>query len=239
MAQTWNVVIRQILLRGNFFAGDQAALAAAYNTALFTDALITDSGAEYPFKAVADGILEAMAMIIGAIGANRESPYRPWFTDDTANIANRGAIPLIGATGAKARYGVISDVRDATDNKPCSFQPRSIVEIAGTARPRFKVNVYEYFADDTTMWHTRTNVKGRIVVWDRAAELTSIIGSNDVATCPLPDDLLPVLEKGALAFIFKDTFNTDQAQINWSQFIPELDKIAGRPMAALEMNPKV
>jgi hypothetical protein len=53
MAEKWNIVIRQILLRGNFLAGDAAQVKTDYETALLiAETQIRNSRAsEYPFTA--------------------------------------------------------------------------------------------------------------------------------------------------------------------------------------------
>lgn len=236
---TWSTVIRQVLLRGNFIAGDKTAVKTTYETALLTDTQITKGGAEYPFLGIVDAFLDAMEIIVGAIGANRESAYRRWFAADTANIASGGQIPTVSSIAAP-RYGVLSNVRDATNGRYLTFQPRVMIRIAKEAtHGRRKRDLYHYFTDDVVIEHTRTNVKAEIVAWSRDAEQTVILADNDTYECPLPNDLLPVLEYGALAFIYRDKFNLEQAVANYNKFAPEVNKIAGKQMAATELPAKI
>lgn len=235
MAQRWNTVLRQILLRGNFFAGTDSLVLAAYNTALQNNASMNNNKAEYPFEAVVDGTLQALIMMIQAIGENRESEYRGDFLDATGNIASGGSIPLFGSLSTRIRYGRISDVRDAASGIYLTHQPRTLVEIGRSIRPRRKLTLHHYFTDDVRVWHTRPQVVAECVTFDKAAERTNMLTLNDTTNCPLAEGLLPVLELGALAFIWRDTFNIEQAVRSWIQFKEELNKIAGKPMASAEL----
>lgn len=236
----WNKAIIQILLRGNFFTGDAATLAASYNTATtLNDAVITKNGAEYSFAAIVDGILQAMGMIILAIGTNRTGEYRDWFNDLTGNIADGGVIPTFGSSSTKLRYGLISDVIDASDSKFCNQQPRNLVEIAKARHPRQKIEPYVAWTDDIVIYHSRTNVKARCVTWDRAAERTAMISSNTTAVCPLPEGLMPLLENLSFFWIRRDTFNAEQSASAWALCQPELNRIAATEIFKPELPAKV
>lgn len=234
---TWADFIRQLLLRGNFFKGDAAALVTLYNTGTFSDAQIVKDGAEFSFNAIIDAILQAHVMMVEAIGQSRDNSLRAWLTVETGNIAPGGAIPT--AISGAARYGIISDVVDATNATPLTPQPRKVVEIARKGHGRSIVPKYYYFTDDVYIWHTRTNVRGRIVAFDRTAERTAMINSNNSATIKLPTGILPDLEHGALAFIYRDTFRIEQAMEHWKIFDQALGRISPKHVHAAEMPPKM
>jgi hypothetical protein len=231
--QTWSTVLRQILLRGNFYAGDQATLATAYATTPITDASITKSGGEYSFLALSDVTLQALAMIIRAIGENRESEHRIWFTQDTPALPTGSQIPTLAADGRSERYGVLANVRDADDDTYLTSKPRRYVRIARSTSRRRKLSLYHYFSDDVIIEHTRSNVKAEIVAWDRQTEAANIV-ANNVSVCPLPDALLPDLEFGVLAFIWRDKFNLEQAMANAQKFAASLNAISGKQVATAE-----
>lgn len=240
MAVKWNSVIRQILLRGNFIAGDIAAVKATYEDTLFDDTHLTNNGAQYPFSAIVDSMLQALTLIVQAIGDNRDSEYRTSFRDFTNILQNGDPIPTIGATGG-SRYGVISNVFDIDNNRPLTFQPRRLIQTANETHGRRKLSLYQYFTDDIVIEHTRPEsggVKAEIVAWDREAEREAMIDRNDNADCPLPDALLPVLEFGSFSYIWRDTFNQEQAVKNWNLFYPEINRIAAKEMAATELPAK-
>lgn len=237
----WNSIIVQTLLKGNFIAGPAATVASNYATAgNLSDANITKAGGEFSFAAIVDAILEAYGMIVGAIGNNVESEYRPWFADDTATILSGGLIPKVGTTG-KPRYGMMSDMRDAADGKTfLSFQPRGLIDVANKFWPRNKQEIYQYWTDNLRVWHTRpAGAIGSIVTWDRPAERALILSANNTTPCPLPDSLIPVLtDFGGLAFIYRDVFNSDSAGAHLQLFQQELLKISGQPPAVTELNTK-
>ena len=243
MARTWSKVLRQILLRGNFFAGDAAATRIAYLTAPLNDSILTRNAAEYPFEAIADGVLQAMTQIVAAIGENRESNFRAPFLADTDPILNGGEIPDVSADG-KPRYGLIRNVREYTDGsedyapRQLTHQPRTLIDIANRQSPRLSDTVFYYFTDDVRIWHTLDAVVAEIVAWDKEAERSAIVNNNATADCPLPDELLPALEFGSLSFIYRDTFNAENAAMNAQRFAPELQRIAGKPSADAELPSK-
>lgn len=235
---TWNSIIRRVLVRGNFFSGDAAQLVTSYDTAHFTQSLVTRNGAEYSFNAIVDSILDAHEMLVTAIGENPQSEYRRWFQDVTASIAHAELIPQTG-TVTKERYGVISDVKDASLNRYLTHQPREMIETAKKGHPRMKLELFHYFTDNVRIWHTRTNVICEIVAWDKAAERAAIIANNEAAVCPMPSALHPALEIGSLAFIQRDAFGAEAAVEAWQQFFPVINKIAGKQIASQELPVKV
>jgi hypothetical protein len=228
MATLWNVVIRQILLQGDFFAGNAAAVKALYDITTFTDTQITKSGAEFPFKAIGDAALQAMTIIVSAIGHNRESQYRPWFQDVTDTLADGVTLPKTGssASGSKQRFGKIGKVKDGSNSRICAHSPKEMVRIADSSHGRFNLNVYRFWTDDVTIHHNRTDVVAECVTWDRATELTYFI-ANNANNCSLPDELIPDLVIGALAFIHKDTFRGTEWKEQWALFAEKVNRIAG------------
>lgn len=234
----WASVIREVLLRGNFFAGDNAAIAASYDTASFSQASITANGGEYSFNALVDSILDAHAWMVKAIGENRNSEHRRWFQDVTASIANGGLIPTTGVT-SKPRFGVISDVKDASDGRFCTEQPRAVIDICNRGHSRVKSEKYYFYSDDVRIFHSRINVVAEIVTWDRAAERSAIIANNGTAQCSMPEGLLPDLINGSLATIYRDTFRFSSAMVHWQVFAESLNRIAGKQIASLDLIQKV
>lgn len=234
----YNTIIRNVLIRGNFFAGDGSALESAYDTTHFSQASITRGDGEYTFNAIVDAILLAHEMLVASIGENRESEYRAWFTEASGNITHGSTIPLVG-TGAKTRYGVISNVKDSSQNIYLTHQPREMVEMARANHSRSITDKYYFFTDDVRIWHTRTNVIADIVTWSKTADRTAILANNNTAACAMPDALIPDLLNGSLAFIFRDIFRMEQALQHWQLFAASLNNIAGKQMASMELPAKV
>lgn len=240
----WSIVIRQILLRGNFLAGSADAVRDAYTDAPLGDTELTKNRAEYPFAAIADSIVQAMSLIVSAIGENRESNHRAAFLADTEPVRSGVVIPRLSSTGAP-RFGLIRDVREHVADAPEGFvprylthQPRAVIDIANKRHKRLRGNFFHFFTDDVRLWHTQDLAIAEIVAWDIEGERNRIYATNNTADCPLPNELLPALEFGALGFIYRDTFNAENAIANWQKFALELNKIAGKPVADLELPQK-
>lgn len=241
MAQTWSSVIIQILIKGNFIKGNPAGVATAYDpSVLLSDSTLTDGGGEFPFGGVVDRILQAMSLIVTAIGSNRQSEYRTAFLEDTAGVASGALIPRVAASSAtKYRFGVLSDVKDGSSGLYLTETAREIVLIARKNHTRQIVKPYQYYTDDTRLWHTRSTAKSEIVAWDKAAERAAMIASNHTSVCPLPDDLLPALEFGSLGVMHRNNFNIQQAEAEFAKFVAEINRIAGKQMPDAELAAKV
>lgn len=244
----WQIILRQILLRGNFLAGDAETLRLAYLKEPLSKLVLTQNGAMYSFEAICDGVIQAMTLILSAIGENRESQHRSAFIQDTAPLVSGAVIPTLSASGA-SRFGVIRDVREYVDPAVIPFgdvilpkylthQPRTLIDVANRQHPRTAGLVYYYYTDDVRLWHTSGFASAEIVACDMERERENLVEANDAELCPLPVELIPALEWGSLAFIQRDTFNAEQAMMNHQKFAAELGRIAGKQVADLELPAK-
>lgn len=212
MAETWDRVFRQVILRGNLLQADDAStLATNYTTALIGQTEMSDRAIMFPKVAVDDAILNAGDRMVGLIGLDKNSPYRSFFAGVTSNVASGAAIPLISST-SKTRVGVIGDVLDASTSKKCVA--KEYQEVIGVGSMTLKQSPHFYYTDNVRIWHTRTNVVIDIVVWDKADQLTLMAqtAGGVRGACPFPQELHEGLVCGALSYLFRGEFNVEQAK---------------------------
>lgn len=215
MAETYEKIFRQVVLRANQLAADDtSALAASYVTSAIGDTQMADRAIEFPAMAINDAILNAGDRLVGAIGMDPYSPYRRFFAGVTANLATGSELPLLDS-GNKTVVGVIGDVRDATSfKKLVSRNYQAVIGVSNLAL--LKQSVHWYYTDNVRIWHTRDNVICDVVVWDKADQLT-LLTTNPRGNCPFPQELHEALVCGALSYIFRSTFNIEQVMI-WRRY---------------------
>lgn len=84
MSATWNVIFRQVALRANQLATDNAtSLATSYAVATIGQTQLADRAIEFPKLAIDDAIVDSCERIVSVIGSNLTSPYRRYFTANT------------------------------------------------------------------------------------------------------------------------------------------------------------
>lgn len=217
MSESYDKIIRQVALRGNLIEPSSAsAMETNYTTALFGSTQLGNRAIEYPITAIYDAILSAGDRLIGLIGLDKNSPYRPHFNSVTSSVATGAVIPLVDST-SKSRVGVIGDVRDASTSK--KLVAKDYQEVIGYSNLTLKQTPHWYFTDNVRIWHTRSNVTLDIVVWDKVDQLTLMAQTSGGAkgNCPFPQDLHEALVCGALSYIFRGDFNSEQVGI-WRQY---------------------
>lgn len=223
MATTYTPIWRQIALRANQFKADSAtALNTAYTATTPGTTELGDRAIEFPKLAIDDAILNAGDDIVTAIGENPKSPYRTHFADVTGNISNDGAIIPTTSNTSKPIVGVLGSIFDATDNRELQDRPLPMVRSAKTVT--LKMSLYYYASDGKRMWHTRTNVYGDCVIWDKEDQL-ALLASTPRGTCPFPHGLHRLLVSGGLTYIFRQGFQVDQVPLHAARFEPDLIRI--------------
>lgn len=124
-------------------------------------------------EAVFSSVEEELAI---AVAMNPLHPWRKNISDQTAAITNGALIPQTGAAGAQI-IGVYGQVLDASDGKALSEsfvleELRRLVENPGTWRV---LPVYAYMIVKPRIYHTRTNVKIDVCVYDVVAQKAAIV----------------------------------------------------------------
>lgn len=204
---TWDTLQRSTILRANQLQADTAAaLATSYTLATIGQTQMSDRAIEFPFVAINDALLDACDRIISAISMNVESPYRTFFAGVSGNISSGLTIPLV-STLSIPRVGMIGTVRDAATTKKMIFRPYE--DVIGVSTMSLKQVPFWYFSDNVRVWHTKSNVILDLVVWDKSTQLTAMSASPR-GDCPFPQDLHETIIAGALSYLFRGDFNTQQ-----------------------------
>lgn len=220
MAETYDKIFREVALRANMLQADAAAtLNTNYNVALIGQTELADRAIEFGEYAIDDAILNAGDRMLALISADKYSPHRTHFAGVTANLATGALIPLIDS-GSKSRIGVIGDVRDASTSK--KLVAKEYQEVIGYSSLTVKQSPHWYYTDNVRIWHTRTNVVCDVVIWDKSDQrtlMTQTAGSVRGA-CPFPQSLHEALICGALSYVFRGDFNSEQVGI-WRQYFEQ------------------
>lgn len=119
-----------------------------------------------------------------AVAMNPIHPWRKNISDVTANIANGALIPQTGSGGSEiiGNYGAVND---ATDGKPLteSFMLEELRRLIDNPNGWRVIPVYAYTIVRPRIYHTRTNVKIDVCVYDVAAQKTAI-ANNSITLFP-------------------------------------------------------
>ena len=97
-----------------------------------------------------------------------------------------------------------------------------------------KVNPYQFYTDNTRIWHTGTNIIADVVVWSKTDQAALMVSTPARGTCPFPEDLIEALVCGALSYIFRSTFNSSQINTWRGYFNDTLNSINPEMMPTLE-----
>lgn len=214
MAQTWNYIFRQVILRGNLLASENpTVLQSNYTVPAIGQSQMLGNATEFPKEAVDDCIVNASDLLVGAIAADENSPYRGFFGSDSPNITNGSTIPLVSASG-KPRIGVVGSIRDSSTNKKLKF--KDFDSIANLENIDSLQEIYWCYTDNVRLWHTRENVIADIIEWDKDS-VYAALASTPRGTIPFPGDLHESLVCGALSFLFRNNFNVEQVD-RWRQY---------------------
>lgn len=233
MAQKWNFILRQVLLRGNLLQADSAVgLYTAYAVPGIGDTEIGDRAVEFPAAAVHDAILNAADRMVHMIGLNRYSRFRKYFAGTcalTAATVFGQTLPV--ATGgsdspaSKPIIGVIDSVFDSGSPKaPMQFMPKWRVIGKIQAKLTLKQTPKWYYTDNVRIWHTdATSALAGVVTWSKTDQLAAIVAQSD---CPFPEELYEGLVTGALSYLFKENMNAGQVKLWQSKFNETLSMLA-------------
>jgi hypothetical protein len=218
MSDTYDIIFRQVVLRANQLQANSASgLATNYGSATLDDTEMGDRAVEFPKTAIDDAILNAGDRIVGEIGLNPMSPYRSNFQGVTSNLSSGSLVPMVDSN-SKSRVGLIGDVKDASTS--AKLQLKSYEEVDAANRSGLVQNIYWFFTDNTRIWHTRTDIVADVVIWDKADQ-RALLNSNPRGACPFPQNLHEALVSGALSYIFRKDFNSDQVKI-WKGVFDEV-----------------
>lgn len=232
----WKIPQREVMLRANLFpASSGSTQSVSYAVANPGDTQMVDRAVQFPELAVNDALLDAGDVIVGRIGRNPQSPYRGSFHDVTANIASGALLPTTSTT-SKPIVGVIGEVRDASGNALMNFADERVVKGYNTLKTNIvKVSPNLYYTDNVRIWHTTANVIADVVIWSRNDQL-ALMATNPRGACPFPEDLIELLVEGALAKVFRDKFNIDQASEYQRRFDAHLQEKLPLPNDNIALN---
>lgn len=217
MAETWDSIQRQVILRANQLQANSAtALSTSYETSTIGQTEMGDRAIEFPMLAINDAILNAGDRLVNVIGLDIYSPYRNYFADVTASLTTGSSIPLI-SDNSQSRVGLIGAVRDSSTEE--KLVAKDYKDVVGISKLTLKQSPNWYYTDNVRIWHTNTSVICDIVVWDKSTQLLSMgydpSGDSDPTRgeCPFPQDLHEALVCGALSYIFRGDFNNSQVSL--------------------------
>lgn len=197
-------------------ADNASALQSAYTTSVPGQTQLGERAVEFPKEAIDDAIIEAGGRIVAVIGQNPNSVYRPYFTDQTSSISDGGMIPSVSQANHPVT-GVIGAVVDATTLE--ELEPAgSRQAVKGADSLSLKISPHLYYSDGSRIWHTRTSVIADVCVWEAQIERYWLAASGTRGRCPFPDSLTETLVVGSLSYLFRDTFNSEQAKFCTEQF---------------------
>lgn len=214
----WDTIFRQVALRANQLQADTTAdLASNYEEPLIGQAEMTDRAIEFPELAIDDAILNAADRLVRVFAFDPYSPYRTPFLDTGTNLTNGAVIN----DNIQNMVGVIGDVRDSiTSTKLVAKEYSEVVGVSNLAT--LKQEPHWYYTDNIRIWHTRTIVKCDAVIWDKDEQLTLMqqTAGGERGDCPFPEDLHEALVSGALSYVFRGDFNSDQVK-TWRAYFEQ------------------
>lgn len=240
--ESWDKIIRQILLRANILQADTAAtLAANYVVDGIGTTQISDRGTEFPIRAIEDALLNAADRLVDLISLDRKSIYRSYFHDTLTNITNGtllSAYTPVTNTNSK-RVGVIGKVyADGDTTLIYTFRPYLDV-INRLKMESMRQPVYWYYTDNTRIWLTEDDgsVGADIVVWDKTAQ-RALMATAPRGACPFPEALHEALVCGALSYIFRSSFNSDQMTA-WRNYFENTIQMLSGDMSTQEVKSRI
>lgn len=177
---TYHKILRQVALRCNALTG---ALAASLETNYADATLVAGDfkSTNFPFTAMKDSLRVTENEIVLAVANNEKQPLRSVLADQTTALAHGADIPAVGASGAPV-VGVYGGVTDGSSGVPLTSEfslseIQRLVDNPGTWR---KIGSYQYVISYPQIYHTRTNVKIDVCVWDPDDCDTAIAANSDL-----------------------------------------------------------
>lgn len=221
MPDNWDKIFRQVALRANQMQADSAsALRTNYVNTTIGQTELSDRAIEFPKEAIDDAILNACDKLIGAIANNRHSIYRLPFTTLSSNIASGAALPTTDSTSVP-RVGVIGNVFSTVSAVTYKLVAKPYQQVVGAASLSTTVTRYWYFTDNHKIWHTSSQpVNVEVVSWSKDAQRTAMAATPRGA-CPFSEDLHEAIVCGALSYVFRSNFNSEQVGI-WRAYFTDV-----------------
>lgn len=207
-------VLASIATRINALTG----VTAANQEATFVVRPLTDAQFQSPvftFSAVKRAQLMAEKTLSEAIANVKGHPWRQYFTDQTAPLANTAVLPAV-STNSKQIIGVWGSVFDSSDNN--AVTEKSLATIRRRVRNAnsfFKTEVYYFNITGERIYHTRDAVVISCCVYDDSARQTAMDSNGALQ---LPDVLEEALVCGAVSLLVRDDEFTGQAAIYRTYF---------------------
>lgn len=201
-------ILAGVAVRVNALTGAQAAaLETTYNLRPLTSTQF--KSAVFPFGAVKDALLLAEAKLATAIAETGNHPWRAFLKSLTADLVNRGFLPKLDGIAGSPIIGVWGSVVDSTDGKPCTEQPIELIERLVENAGGFWTRQYYYFNfRGDRIFHTRTNVKMEVCVYDRTLQKGRVDNNDPIL---LPDALEEAYIAGAISYLVRDDEFVGQA----------------------------
>lgn len=189
------IALRLAQLRGTSQSTLEASYTGSFGTAL--------DGAEIPLSAIKDLILTTERELVQLVGNNAQHPARSQLYGRSVNLADLASTPTVSNSGAEF-FGVFDSCADASNNRPCTWQPtQTIADIVDGAPTFFGTDYYYYNINGNFIRTTRTAVFLQGVAWNYEAQ-AALYDSDDDS--PLPAGLAPVWIDGVSA---------RAAQVSW------------------------
>jgi len=193
----------QVALRSGQLEGqDQESLEWTYDHDLLVGFL---DGAEVPYSAIKDSILDAEALLAEVIANDGNHPGRRFLTAQSSTVASQDPIPT-AESGGDEFIGVFSGIYDATDGE--QLTEGSIGEIRralrGSATWMSLTTIYKYHMTAEKIFHTRTNVVFEGCAWDRDTQETAF--ETAAGTSPLPAGWVNLLIVTALSTLSQEAW---------------------------------
>lgn len=182
---TYHDILAAGAVRFDALIGPQKAqLETTYTTRPLTAANFQST--VFPFSDALASILWAEQQIAAAVADTGNSSLRSYLASRTANILNGGRIPSVDENGVPI-IGIYGAVKDATSGRV--YYPKALAEIERRVENPttfWVVPVYFYRQIGTSIYHTGTNVKLDVCVYDSAVQQAAIAADGEI--------LFPTLE---------------------------------------------
>lgn len=191
----------------------KTALESAYLTSPLTATQVGNT--DFTFSMLGDSLVAVLGRIVRAYASVPGHPFRTYNTSQTANIANKGAIPSVNSA-SKPIVGVYGAIRNASTGEAMTEQPIQIIRtIVDDTDNRLKGTYDHYKIVDGRLYHTATNAIIDVCTFSASDELVAF-AANGNAT--IPDACLDLAVSGLVASLMIDDEFVAQASIHGQYF---------------------
>lgn len=209
MPFSYTQVIRMAAHRVKAITGtDPVTLEAAYTTTPLTATQVSNS-ADFPLSPIKDAIIATVGKIVRAYANVSDHPFRT--ETQTANIANKGAIPKLDSGGKKI-VGVFGAIRDASTGNVLTEQPVQLIRSINTSKlsGHLKDSYFHHKIIGKRLEHTVANAVIDVQVWDEPTERVLI---NAQGSCSLDDSLFDAVVMGTVSILVIDDSYAAQSSL--------------------------